>query len=130
MRALDDADVLAYHLTLGYHDQSVGVDTQVDRPVGERGRNAVAFDIEMNQTGRRHPFGVLDKTVERSPQRHQAGPLLNVHVGDAARQTPCAISPQRSMQRASSHVLSEGRSEKLGMFCQIWCRASWTFFST
>ena len=88
MRTLDDAGVLAHELQLGDHDKPVGVDPQADRPVGERGRNAVAVGIEMNQAGRRHPFGVFDEAVERPSQRQQAGPLLSVHVGDATRQDP------------------------------------------
>ena len=42
MRVFHDAGVLAHDLPLGRHDQPVGVDPQADRPVGERGWNAVA----------------------------------------------------------------------------------------
>ena len=50
--ALDDAGVLAHDLALGHHDQPLGIDTQADRPVGERGRDAVAIGLEVHQAGR------------------------------------------------------------------------------
>ena len=86
--ALDDAGVLAHDLALGHHDQPLGIHPQADRSVGERGWDAVAIGLEVYQVGWRHPFGMLDKAVERPSQRHQTGPLLGVHVGDAARQNP------------------------------------------
>ncbi len=45
MRALDNARVLAQDLTLGHDNDPFGVNPQADRPVGERGRHAVAIAV-------------------------------------------------------------------------------------
>ncbi len=85
VRALDDTGVLAHDLPLRHHDDPVGVNPQADRPVGERGGDAVAVALEVHETSRRHALGMLDEPVERPSQRHQTCPLLSMHVGDAAR---------------------------------------------
>ena len=85
MRSLNDAGMLTQDLTLGHQHDPLGVNPQADRPVREGGRHAVAVALEVYQTGRRDPLGLLDKAIEGPPQCHQAGDLAGMHIGDAAR---------------------------------------------
>ena len=64
--AQDHASVFGDHLAFGGHDQAGGVDAQADRPVGVGGRDAAAVALEVDETGRRHPFGVFDEAIERA----------------------------------------------------------------
>ncbi len=52
MRSIDDPAVLAQDLPLGGDHDSIGVNPQADRAVGERCRHAVAHALEAHETGR------------------------------------------------------------------------------
>lgn len=54
--------------------------------VGERCRHAVTVALEGHQAGWRYPLAVLDEAVEGPPQRHQAGNLAGMRIGDSAGQ--------------------------------------------
>lgn len=64
MRALDQSLMLAQDLSLGGHDDPVGIDPQAHRAVGEGGRDAVAVALEADQTGRRDALALLDEAIE------------------------------------------------------------------
>ena len=76
MAALDDPCVLGDDLALGGHHQAIGIGAQPDGP----GRDTVAIALEVDETRRRDPLGVLDKAVEGGWYRHRARPLLGPHL--------------------------------------------------
>ena len=78
--------MLAQDPPLGGDHDPLRVDPHAHRPVGERGRHTVAVALELHEAGRRYTLGVLDEAVERTTQRHQAGDLLGLRVGDRAGQ--------------------------------------------
>ena len=86
VRPVDYPGMLAQDLTLGGHDDPLGIDPDADRPVGERGRHAVAVALKVHEADRRYPLGVLDKTVKGPPQWHQAVHLRGMNVGHGAGQ--------------------------------------------
>src|ERR1700712_4506341 len=86
MGARDDPAMLAQDLPLGSDDEPGWIDPQADWPVGKGGGDAVAVALEGDQAGRRYPLGVLDKAIEGSPQRHQAGNLGGMRVSNGAGQ--------------------------------------------
>ena len=87
MGSFDDPRMLAQDLALGGDDDPFRVDPQADRPVGEGGRHAVAVALEVYEAGRRYSLGVLDEAIEGAAQRHQAGNLVGMHIGDGTGQT-------------------------------------------
>ena len=86
MRSFDDPRMLAQDLALGGDDDPFRVDPQADRPVGEGGRHTVAVALEVDEAGRRYSLGVFDEAIEGAAQRHQAGNLVGMHIGDGAGQ--------------------------------------------
>ena len=65
-------------------DDPLGIDAHADRPVGEGGRHAVAIALQVNETGRRHPLGVLDETVKWPQRRHEARGFRRPDIGDSS----------------------------------------------
>ncbi len=57
-------------------------DADTDRPVGKRGRHAVAITREGDKAGRRNTLGVLDKAIERRRHAHQMRVLIGPDLGD------------------------------------------------
>lgn len=86
MRPLDDPHMLAQDLAFCSDNGPLRVNPQARRTVGERGRHAVSVALEVDQAGRRHTLGMLDEAIKRSSQRHQAGDLIGVNIGNGARQ--------------------------------------------
>jgi UDP-glucose 4-epimerase len=82
MRPSEDASVLGDDLALGGDDDTLGIDPHAHRPVGERGRHAVAIALQMDQPRRRDAFGVFDKPVERARKLHQVLDFFGPGVGD------------------------------------------------
>jgi hypothetical protein len=66
MRTVDDAAVLADHLTFRGDDNPLRINTQAHRPVGEGCRNAVAVALQMDEAGRGNALGGFDEAVERT----------------------------------------------------------------
>ncbi len=91
--SLDDPAMLADDLPLRRDGDPVRIEPHADRTVGEGGRNAVAVALDMDQAGRRHPLGLLDKAIERPLRHHEARALGGPDFGDAARQAPMGNLP-------------------------------------
>ena len=76
--------MLGDDLAFGGNHDAFGVYAHTDRPVGERGRYAVAITLQGDKAGRRDTLGVLDKAVERRGHAHQMRPLIAPDLGDRA----------------------------------------------
>lgn len=85
MRPAEDAMMLAYDLAFCRDDQPIRIDPEADRSVGEGCWDAVAVPLQMHETGRRYPFGVFDKSIKASVDRHESSSLFcpDIHNGAA-----------------------------------------------
>lgn len=54
MAAVNHAHMLGDHMAFRSNDETIRIDPQADRPIGERGWNTVAVALEVDQTGRRN----------------------------------------------------------------------------
>src|SRR5271155_2757532 len=88
MGSLYNPRMLAQDLPFGSDNDPFWVNPQAHRPIGKGCRHAVAVTLEVHEAGWRHALGVLDKTIEGPPQRHQAGSFGGMHLGDGAGQNP------------------------------------------
>ncbi|MNE41194.1 hypothetical protein D3C80_1352530 [compost metagenome] len=84
MGAIDDATMLADDLALRSNHDTIRIDPQAHRSIGEGCRDAVAIALQMDEAGRRDPLGIFDEAVERPGNRHQRQSLLSPDVGDGA----------------------------------------------
>ena len=125
----DDAWMLADDLPFR-HKNLVRINPNTDRPIGKRGRHAVAVAVQVNQAGGRHALGVFDEAVKARRQRHQAGFFAGPYFGNGSDRVPCGTFSQSSIQRCSNQAFSASRSAKHGMGCHSRWRVSRTFFST
>ena len=84
MRPAEDALMLAYDLAFCRDDQPIRIDPEADRSIGEGGRDAIAVPLQMDETGRRYPFGVFDKSIERPRDWHESLSLFCPDIGNGA----------------------------------------------
>ncbi len=86
MGAFADPRMFTQDLSFRGDDNPLRVSTHADRPIGEGDWHAVAFALQVNETGRRHAFGVLDEAVKRPRRRHEVRCFLRPDIGDGSRQ--------------------------------------------
>ena len=106
--------MFAQDLSFGSDDNAFRVGPHAHRPVGEGGGYAVPVALEGYQAGRGYPLGMLDEAVERPPQRHQAGNLGGMHIGDGPGQnTMLDLAPLHDALRLEPGIeridIREGR---------------------
>ncbi|MNL65781.1 hypothetical protein D3C87_1901650 [compost metagenome] len=86
MGTIDDAPVLADDLAFGRDHDTIRIDPEAHRSIGEGCRNAVAITLQMHEAGRRDPFRIFDEPVERPGERHESRNFLCPDVGNSATQ--------------------------------------------
>jgi hypothetical protein len=93
MGALDDPPVLAKHLAFGDTDDALQVNAQAHRPIGEGGRHFLTAALQMDEAGRRHPFAIFDKAIERPRKGHQGRRLVRPDLGYGSERLAALFQP-------------------------------------
>ena len=102
MGTIDDATVLADDLAFcGDHD-TIRIDPEAHRSIGEGCRNAVMIALQMHEAGGCDPLHIFYETVERPGERHQSWDFLRPDVGNSATQLTVGCLGPELLQRSSS----------------------------
>lgn len=114
MGSVDDALMLAYHLSFRHDQEATGIDPQADRPIGEGCWHAVAIALQVNQAGRRDALAMFDKAVEGPAHRHQTFHLVGTVLDLLKKQSALPVHVPTDMdQLEPNHIYVGGPDDMI-----------------